>query len=165
MPEACLRQVVADLEADRDDLDRILEEGARCLETLSGRSPTSLELRGAGGIVHDFYNALEHFWARVAVELDGGLPVGPDSRAQLLRRMSRPIEGSRPAVLEQALYEDLQEYLQFRHLFRHGYGYALAWPRLRPLLAKMQELAPALRRQLNAFIAALKALAERLEQT
>ena len=31
------------------------------------------ELRGAGDIVHDFYNAIEPFLERVAVEMNGGL--------------------------------------------------------------------------------------------
>ena len=73
MADAGLRQVVADLESDREDLDRVLDEGARCLRDLSVRPPTYLEVRGAGDIVHGFYNAVEHFCERVAVELDGGL--------------------------------------------------------------------------------------------
>jgi hypothetical protein len=162
MSDARLRQLVADLESDREDLDRVLDEGARCLEELSGRPPTSLEVRGAGNIVHDFYNAVEHFCARIAVELDGGLPAGPDYHAQLLRRMTRPVEGARPAVLGVLLRDRLQEYLHFRHVYRHGYGFALSWPRLVPLLAGMSDLAPELRRQLDAFTGTLRALADRL---
>ena len=45
----------------------------------------------------------------------------------------------------------------------HGYGFALEWSRLVPLMAGMQELTPELRRQLDAFAAALAALADRLE--
>lgn len=73
---AQLRQLASDLKADREDLDRILAEAARCLQDLSGRDPTYLEVRGAGDIVHDFYNVVEHFFERVAVELNGGLPGG-----------------------------------------------------------------------------------------
>jgi AcrR family transcriptional regulator len=158
-----LLQLAGDLRADREDLERILQEGARCLRDLAAREPSYLELRGAGDIVHDFYNVVEHFFERVAVEMNGGLPAGPDSHAQLLRRMSREVESVRPAVVDEAVRTRLHEYLRFRHLFRHGYGFALEWPRLVPLLEGMQGLAPDLRRQLDAFVAAVEALARRLE--
>jgi ribonuclease HepT-like protein len=158
-----LRQLVADLQADREDLDRILDEGVRCLEDLASRAPTYLEVRGAGDIVHDFYNVVEHFFERVAVELNGGQPAGQDSHAQLLRRMSRQVEGVRPAAIDEALRGRLQEYLRFRHLFRHGYVFALEWDRLVPLLHGMRELSAELRRQFDTFIATMEELAERIE--
>lgn len=163
MDSARLRQLAADLKADREDLDRVLGEAERCLDDLSDREPTYLELRGAGDIVHDFYNVIEHFFRRVAVELNGGLPAGPESHAQLLRRMSRGVEGLRPAVTDEPLRDRLHEYLRFRHLFRHGYGFSLEWPKLVPLLEGMQELAPELRRQLDAFVATIETLSSRLD--
>lgn len=163
MANARLRQFVSDLRADLEDLDRVLDEGTRCLADLVDREPTTLEVRGAGDIAHDFYNAIEHFFERVAVELNGGLPAGPDSHAQLLRRSSRAVEGVRPAVIDDLLCGRLQEYLRFRHLFRHGYGFALQWARLVPLLEGMRDLAPELRRQLDAFVKVVEGLADRLD--
>ena len=164
MDSARLRQLADDLRADREDLDRVLDEGERCLRDLSDREPTYLEVRGSGDIVHDFYNAVEHFFERVAVELNGGLPAGTDSHAQLLRRMGRPVEGVRPAVIDEPLRASLHEYLRFRHLFRHGYGFALEWTRLVPLLQGMRALAPELVHQLEAFITTVAALADRLDE-
>lgn len=158
-----LRQLTADLKADRENLDRIVDEAAACLNDLSGREPRHLEVRGAGDIVHDFYNAVEHFFERIAIELNGGLPAGPDSHVQLLRRMSREVESVRPAVIDDRLGEALHEYLRFRHLFRHGYGFSLDWAKIAPLLAQMQELVPELRRQFDDFVSMLQTLAARLE--
>lgn len=163
MVSARLRQLAGDLTADREDLDRILGEAARCLEDLSEREPTYLEVRGAGDIVHDFYNVVEHFFERVAVELNGGLPAGPDSHAQLLRRMSRDVDDVRPAVVDESLRSRLHPYLRFRHLFRHGYGFSLEWSKLAPLLEGMQELSAEVRRQLDGFIATIQGLSRRLE--
>ena len=162
MVDSRLQQLAGDLRADREDLDRILGEGARCLDDLSRREPTSLEVRGAGDIVHDFYNAVEHFFERVAVELNGGLPAGQDSHAQLLRRMARAVGGVRPAVIDEVLRGNLHEYLRFRHLYRHGYGYALEWGKLVPLLEGMQTVAPELRRQFDSFVALVEGLADGL---
>lgn len=109
---AQLRLLAGDLKADREDLDRILGEAAQSLEDLSSREPTYLEVRGAGDILHDLYNVVEHFFERVAVELDGALPAGPDSHAQLIRRMSRDAEGIRPAVIDEPMRSRLHEYLR-----------------------------------------------------
>jgi len=160
---ARLRQLASDLRADREDLDRILGEAERCLHDLIDRAPSYLELRGAGDIVRDFYNVVEHFFERVAVEMNGGLPAGRDSHAQLLRRMSRPVEEDRPAVTDNALRDRLQQYLRFRHLFRHGYGFSLDWAKLVPLLEEMGDLGPELRRQLDGFIEAIEELSAELD--
>lgn len=158
-----LLQLAADLRADREDLDRILNEAERCLEDLSNREPTYLELRGAADIAHDFYNVVEHFFERVAVEMNGGMPAGADSHVQLLRRMTREVETIRPAVVEESLASRLHEFLRFRHVFRHGYGFSLEWAKLVPLLQGSQELAEELRRQLDAFVISIEELARRLE--
>jgi hypothetical protein len=163
MDSARLRQVVSDLRADRDDLDRILAEASRCLDDLSDREPSYLEVRGAGDILHDLYNVVEHFFERVAVEMNGGLPAGSDSHAQLLRRMSREVEGVRPAVIGEALRARLHEYLRFRHLFRHGYGFSLEWSRLVPILEGTRELGPELRREFDSFVATIETLAGKIE--
>ncbi len=163
MADPRLRQLVEDLRSDREDLDRILQEGAQCLQDMSERRPSSLEIRGAGDIVHDYYNAIEHFFERVATELNGGLPSGADSHAQLLRRMARGVEGVRPAVIDESLREVLHEYLRVRHLFRHGYGFALDWARLVPLLEQMQSVAADLCAQLDDFIVTVGAISDRLD--
>lgn len=164
MASGRLRDLAGDPRADLEDLDGVLSEGARCLADLTGREPTYLELRGAGDIAHDFYNAVEHFLERVAVELSGGLPAGQDSHAQLLRRMGRAVDGVRPAVIDESLGHRLHEYLRFRHLFRHGYGFALEWSQLASLLEGQQALAPELRRQLGALAGTVEGLADRLAQ-
>ncbi len=163
MADARLRQLAEDLRSDREDLDRILQEGAQCLQDLSEREPNYLEIRGAGDIVHDYYNAIEHFFERVATELNGGLPAGADSQTQLLRRMARGVEGIRPAVISDSLRARLHEYLRFRHLFRHGYGFALDWARLVPLLEQMQSITADLCAQLDDFVVTVVSLSDRLD--
>ena len=64
----------------RADIDRALEqiaavvmEGGETLEKLDG-SPTTLELRGIGSILHDFYTGIEQLLEHIASELDGEIP-------------------------------------------------------------------------------------------
>jgi hypothetical protein len=162
MSRARLLQLAEDLGAEVDALVRIETEAAQCLVDLAARSPTSLELRGAGDIVHDFYNAVERYLERVAVELHGALPAGPDSHVRLLMSMARGVDEVRPAVLRDNVQTRLTEYLRFRHLFRHRYGYQIEWPKLVPLLQGIAHLAPDLHADLVGFMRTLRALAAQL---
>jgi len=155
-------QLAEDLRAELEAFDAVVGEARRCLEDLSARPPSYLEIRGAGDIVHDFYNAVERFLERVAVEMNGGVPRGSDSHARLLSRMGRDVTDVRPAVLRDESRRRLEEYLRFRHLFRHRYGYELDWERLRPLLIGMRDGAADVRADLESFVGVVTDLAGRL---
>jgi hypothetical protein len=161
---ARLIQLADDLRREVGALDSIVAEARRCLADLGGRDPTSLELRGLGDILHDFYNAVEHYLERVALELNGGLPAGSDWHSTLLARMARELPGTRPAVLSPRTVEALDEYLRFQHLFRHGYGLRLQWAKLRPLLQGLDELGRELSTELAAFAAAVERLGSGLAE-
>ena len=70
---------------------------------------------------------------RIAIHIDGKIPKGDDWHIELLMQMARPVKGVRPAVINQDVTEKLKEYLRFRHLFRHMYGYELNWERFKGL--------------------------------
>jgi hypothetical protein len=72
--------------------------------------------------VHGVYNGLEDIMSDVAHTIDGSAPLGPASHQALLDQMRVGLEGSRPALLDDALYADLVELKAFRHLVRHRYG-------------------------------------------
>ena len=160
---AALLQLADDLRQELGAIDRTIAEAARCTSDLAERPPSYLELRGAGDIVHDFYNGVERFLERVSVEMNGALPAGPDSHARLLDRMARELPDVRPAVLRPEVRTRLEEYLRFRHLFRHRYGYELRWDKLLPLLRGLAELAPDLHHDLESFVRATTELASRLD--
>ncbi|HEY8884396.1 MAG TPA: hypothetical protein VIO35_03715, partial [Chloroflexota bacterium] len=61
--------------------------------------PTSLELRAAGSILHDFYNGVERVFERIATAIDQDLPSAPNWHVDLLDRMAYPIPEVRPAVI------------------------------------------------------------------
>ena len=116
----------------RADIDRtlaqiadVVAEGRETLGKLDG-APTTLELRGIGSILHDFYTGIERLIEHIASELDGEIPVGADWHVQLLGRMTSEIESVRPAVLSSDLADALRPYLRFRHLFRNIYRHSIA---------------------------------------
>jgi hypothetical protein len=161
---AALRQLAADLEREIAALDRITVEATEALALLRERMPSPLELRGAGDVVHDFYNVIERFFERVAVEMNGGLPVGADSHRRLLERLAHEVPEVRPAVVRAERVEALSEVLRFRHLFRHRYGFELDWARLEPLLERLAPLGADVRADLQDFVGYVLRLATRLER-
>jgi hypothetical protein len=138
----------ADIQRQLDSLNRLEPEAAALLE--SGRSG-SIEARAAGSILHDFYTGTEKIFQRIALELDGSLPTGADWHSDILLRMTVEIQGRRPAVISEDLAQRLAEYLRFRHVFRHLYGFELRWDLCRDLLANLPLLLRELRAQFQAF--------------
>jgi predicted nucleotidyltransferase len=137
-----------------NNLQRLVEESKALVNSLTG-GPSSVELRALGSIVHDFYTACERIFERVAVYLGPGLPGGDNWHISLLRSMEVHVEGKRPAVLEHQLAARLLDYLRFRHLFRHTYGYELEWDKLHTLVERLETTKTSLGQQLDNFVLAL----------
>ncbi|HEV7796554.1 MAG TPA: nucleotidyltransferase domain-containing protein [Pyrinomonadaceae bacterium] len=151
---AALKNEVA---LELNNLHRLVDESKAILNS-SSEEPSSVELRALGSIVHDFYTACERIFERVAVYLGPGVPVGDNWHVSLLRSMELPIEGKRPAVIEHQLAWRLVDYLRFRHLFRHTYGYELKWEKLQALVERLETTRTSLSQQLDEFVLALPSL-------
>ena len=139
--------LAADLNNELRQLDQLLLE----LTTLRQRlpdPPTTVELRAAGSILHDFYNGAERLFERIATAIDSSVPTGPNWHDELLSRVAYPIPDVRPAVISDALRQRLSDYLRFRHLFRTVYGRELRWDLLRPLVDDL----PDVHRELSADV-------------
>lgn len=151
-PKAALKQEITD---ELANLDRIVGEAKLLLQRVPAE-PTVVEIRAAGSMVHDFYNGVERIFERIAIRLGPGLPTGPGGHTLLLRGMESAVEGIRPAVIDHALALRLLDYLRFRHLFRHTYGYELQWDKLRPLAEGLAETFAQLRQRLERFLTTLE---------
>lgn len=151
-PKAALKVEIAD---ELANLDRLVGRSRVLVQRLPPE-PTFIEIDAAGKLVHDFYNGVERIFEHIAVRLGPGLPAGPSWRVQLLRSMESHVEGIRPAVIGHHLALRLVDYLRFRHVFRHTYGYELEWDKLHPLVEKLEDTLTRLRQQINHFIASLE---------
>lgn len=149
--KAALKNEIA---LELNNLQRLVDESQALFNSLSG-DPSSVELRALGSIVHDFYTACERIFERVAVYLGPGLPAGENWHISLLRSMESEIEGKRPPVLEHQLALRLLDYLRFRHLFRHAYGYELEWDKLHALVERLETTKASLSLQLDKFVLTL----------
>jgi hypothetical protein len=133
--DAFLR-IAAELRSDLTDVARVVAETADALPTVRGPSPSTLEVYGAGKLVHDFYTGCETMFERVGAFF-GGIPAGP--------------AWHRPPLLQRATREKLVDFLKFRHLFRNLYAFTLRAELVAGPMSAMQETWPAVQADVEAF--------------
>ncbi len=149
--------VLAIKELVEDELTALERVTQKMAELLAQRAepPTWIELRAVASILHEFYNGVERIFERIAVGLGEGVPQGAYWHADLLAQMAAVREGKRSAVVDEPLRAWLKEYLEFRHFFRHAYGYTLEWGQLRWKAESLSDTFNMLREQLRAFFDSL----------
>ena len=136
-PPERLARVAAAIRQELDRVARVVAEAERGAVAFRSVSPSLLELRGLGDVIHDFYTGIERIFEKVAPELNGGVPAGPAWHRELLDNMTLDLPGVRPALVSAETARVLEEFLRFRHLFRNLYGFEIEWSRLRPLLERV----------------------------
>jgi hypothetical protein len=141
----------AQVTLERQQLRHLLDVHRRLLDKCSGNPPDEVELSALASMLHSFYNGVENIFKRVATELDGGVPSSKFWHRQLLDSMKLPGR-SRPAVLSDELADRLDEYLQFRHLFRHAYTFDLRWESMKALTLGCQQTLARLETELDRFL-------------
>jgi predicted nucleotidyltransferase len=150
-PLLALKELVEDELVALERIVNAVQEGVGSLE----EPPSQFAMQALASYLHQFYTGCERILERIAVTVDGGLPGGAFSHANLLAQMAQELPGIRPAILNGALWLRLQDYLAFRHFFRHAYGYTLDWTKLRPLVTSLSETQTDLQSQLRAALEAL----------
>jgi predicted nucleotidyltransferase len=150
VPDIPLLAVKALVEDELVALGRVAQEME---DLLAGciKPPTRTELRAMASILHEFYNGVERILERIAVGLGEGVPQGAYWHADLLEQTATARQGVRPAVIDEPLRARLKDYLDFRHFFRHAYGYTLEWSHLRWKAELMAATLTMLRDQLRMF--------------
>jgi len=112
--------------------------------------PDSVEILALGAMLHSFYTGVENIFSRIAKEIDNDMPSGKFWHSNLLEQMSNA--GShRPAVLSLSLREKLEEYLDFRHVFRRAYSFQLQWEKMSSLVYDLEGILEQLEKEMRDF--------------
>jgi hypothetical protein len=90
--------------------------------------------------LHNLYNAFENTFINIASTFENSIDELGRWHAQLLERMRLDVSPLRPAVIDVATYDALDELRRFRHLFRHAYALELDAERLQLVLRKAMKL-------------------------
>jgi len=147
----------SEIDRELDRLEQLVQE-KNSIKNKYESSPDSTIIRAFASITHDFYTGIEQIFETIALEMEGTLPGGDQWHRRLLARMSSDIDEIRPAVISQSLEETLDEYLRFRHVFRHSYGFELKWNKCRHLVENLDPTMNKLNQELTDFKAFLEDL-------
>lgn len=91
-----------------------------------------------GFYLHNFYNGCENIFVLIARAFENNIEPQVWHRS-LLERMCLDIEDVRPAVIDEKLCTLLDNFLGFRHVFRHCYSFELDWNRERVVLEQFPD--------------------------
>ena len=155
-----IERLVAEIENELAHLERIRVQVEEARARFGNVEPNGFGTQGVALVLHDFYNATENVFKRIASELGEGLPQGGEWHAVLLRNMTLQIATLRPPVIREETASLLDEYRRFRHRVRHAYGFTLRWSAVRGLLEEFDgvyQMFVADVRQFISFLEEMKA--------
>jgi len=141
----------SDIKFELENLERLVKESKELIEKINDK-PDFIETRAAGSILHDFYCGVEKIFERIAVNIDKKLPSGESWHSELLIQMADPWDDTRDELITAGLMSVLKEYMRFRHLFRHVYGFELRWERFRELFLRLEYTFNELKSGIEKFI-------------
>jgi uncharacterized protein YutE (UPF0331/DUF86 family) len=103
-------------------------------DKIKDKTPSLIELSAMAAFLHNFYSGVENIMRRIASALDDNIPSGTSWHTDLLNRMGIEIGGIRKNVFSEDTINELAEYLSFRHMFIHSYGFELKWSKRHQLV-------------------------------
>ncbi len=111
----------------------LLVEEVDALLAETGQGDPGVRVRTlVGAFMHPFYNGVESIPKRLCFYYNVPLPEGGRFHIDLLGLFGPDSARQLPLVLDTALYNDLEPFRQFRHVFRTSYGFQLDWTRFAP---------------------------------
>ncbi len=135
LDNSCTDKILLEVEK----IDSLIEKSSVLLNKCNILEPDFIELNAIGSVLHSFYNGLESIFKLIYKSYSENALSSGMWHSELLSEMFK-IQKSGKSVLNQELLNDLKEYLGFRHVFRHSYGYEMDWNRLEPLFKKMPQV-------------------------
>lgn len=145
------------------DLREVTELVEKTLAKISQTTPETVITAGLASYVHSFYNGLENIFELIAEYIDNFKPRSEAWHKELLDQMTLDLPDIRPPVLPAELASDLQDYLEFRHFFRHSYSFYIKWDKLQPKIVKLKSIFDRIEAALLNFFIFLGAASEQLE--
>ncbi len=120
--KASFRVLLAELEGDVRQLQRIGEQNARAQARIEAGASDAIDWGALGYTLHALYSVLENYFLRVSKFFENELPSDRWHKA-LVDKMALDIPAVRPPLLfDDSDRQAALELMRFRHRFRNLYG-------------------------------------------
>lgn len=150
-----MQRTIEKIQFEIDEIDQLLESYKSLIDRCISKTPDLVELTAIATILHSFYSGIEKVFVLIAKEIDLELPNEHDWHKKLLIQMSKP-NNKRTIVISEEMLNTLNEYLAFRHFFRHSYSFHLNWNKVEDISTRINIVWRKIRLELNDFIESLK---------
>jgi len=146
------KNAINDIEFEIQRIETLMEKYQPLLKKIEKEEPSFIEMGSLAMLLHSFYNGLENIFSRIVKKMDEEIPHGEFWHKKLLDRMIIINEKRKFAVLTKETYEDLKEYLGFRHFSRHAYAFDLDWNLMKDLILRLNEIKIKVLSEIKIFI-------------
>ncbi len=152
---ADIELLISELQSDLAALSELEETNKRAQTRLEAGADDELDFAVLGYTLHNIYNLVENSFYRIARHFENNL--NQESwHKDLLYRMTLSIEGIRPAIIDRATADELDELRSFRHVFRNMYRKRLDPQKIRILQESLPSALAGYTRSITAFIETLR---------
>jgi len=155
-----LKRIVKEIRYELKKLEELFHEWG---SHQHGDWSNTFFLRGLACVFHDFYCGAENIFKRIAPQLNGGIPSGPEWQTALLHNMLLETPEVRPAVVSMETGQLLKTFLAFRHKFRLIFGFELDREKMRKLDQLYPEAHEKFNEDIKKFIEFLENLIKKIE--
>ncbi len=131
-------------------LDEHIQKADILIKKCAIAEPDYIELCAAGSMLHSYYNGIENILLLISKSVDDITPNSNKWHSELLNTMFEKTD-RRPPVFSEELKQPLTDYMNFRHFFRHSYGYSLQWGKAAPLFLNMKKNWDEVKKQIQEF--------------
>lgn len=133
------------------EIDKLIESYSVLLDFAKIQTPGLIEVTALATVLHSFYNGIEKIFVIIGKEIDGKIPSGIKWHRDLLIQMNYS-NARREWRLSNERMLSLNEYLGFRHFFRHVYSFQLSWDKLEGLSRNMISVWDQIKSELTKLI-------------
>lgn len=142
----------SEIQAELGKIQKVIYEIDSLYSKIKDATPSLVELSAMATFLHNFYSGVENIMKRIASALDNDIPRGTSWHADLLARMSIEIARIRKNVFSQDTINELAEYLSFRHMFIHSYGFELKWSKMHLLVESISRVFEKVKNDIEKFL-------------
>ena len=113
--------------------------------------PDSVEIIALAGIIHSFYNGLEKIFISLLAIKGKEVPQGKNWHKEVVDVLFKTNENEK-LIFPLALKNIIDEYLLFRHFYRHAYSFHLHWNKMRYLVINLNSNWKNIKKYLKKFL-------------
>jgi hypothetical protein len=139
------------IEYEISRIEKLLNDARPLLEICKARTPDFIEITAAAQILHSFYNGVESVIILFLKTMNEKIP--NDSRwHKTLFEITFGLNSTSTIILGEAIKQQLEKYMYFRHFIRHSYSSELKWSEMEPLIKGIEETWKTVKADFEAFI-------------